>query len=221
MAEEEAPLVEALPLDFLAEKKEEEREVNFQAKVKSKDNEEVAAVSEEKTSPEEGWQEKKVLSQESQPLPNKNSPPPPFFDLTDLSAYEEETVISPLTEEIKILEKEEAKTIPSPPKRERKKEGPLIALIVFLFLLILPFLVFLGRAKIGIDSLKQAYQAAGTANFADVGQKAIAAKNHLLFCQRFAQKTAPVFKLILGSEGEASLEKYLKLGVDLASFLKI
>lgn len=47
-------------------------------------------------------------------------------------------------------------------------------------------------------------------------KKAMAAKNHLLFCQRFAQKTAPVFKLILGSEGEASLEKYLKLGVDLA-----
>ena len=40
-AEKEIPLVEALPLDFL-EKREEEREVNFQAKVKSKDNEEVA-----------------------------------------------------------------------------------------------------------------------------------------------------------------------------------
>ena len=217
VAEEEAPLVEALPLDFLVEKREEEREVNFQAEVKSKDNEEVAAISEEKTSPEEGWQEKKAPSPESQPLPNKNSPPPPFFDLTDLSAYEEEAVISPLTEEIKILENQEAaRTIP-PLKKGRKKEGPLIALIVFLFLLILPFLVFLGRAKIGIDSLKQAYQIVGVADFATAGEKAIAAKNHLLFCQRFAQKTAPVFKLILGSEGEASLEKYLKLGVDLVS----
>lgn len=205
-AEKEIPLVEALPLDFL-EKREEEREVNFQAKVKSKDNEEVAAVSEEKISPEE-----------SQPLPNKSSPPPPFFDLTDLSAYEEEEIIIPhLGEEIKILENQEAEPIPSSPKNGRKKEGPLIALVVFLFLLILPFLVFVGRAKIGIDSLKQAYQAVGAADFAAAGQKAMAAKSHLLFCQRFAQKTAPIFKLILGSEGEASLEKYLKLGVDLAS----
>ena len=121
-AEKEIPLVEALPLDFL-EKREEEREVNFQAKVKSKDNEEVAAVSEEKISPEE-----------SQPLPNKSSPPPPFFDLTDLSAYEEEEIIIPhLGEEIKILENQEAEPIPSSPKNGRKKEGRLLPWLFFYF----------------------------------------------------------------------------------------
>ena len=36
--------------------------------------------------------------------------------------------------------------------------------------------------------LKQAYQAVGAADSAAAGQKAMAAKSHLLFCQRFAQK---------------------------------
>lgn len=60
----------------MVEKKEEEREVNFQAKVKSKDNEEVAAVSEEKQVQKKAGKRRKHRAKKVSPYPTKIAPSP-------------------------------------------------------------------------------------------------------------------------------------------------
>ena len=216
--EAETPEFEISSQDLFPDKGKEEEKVNLPVDAESPAPDEIITAPQEKIILEENLQKKEISDKENRPLP-KNSPPPPFFDLTDLAAYEEQTMaISSLGEEIKFLEKKgEVKTASSPRKKGRKKEGLFTALIVSLAVLILPFLIFFGRAKIGMDFLEQAYQKINVSDFAGASQKATAAKNHFLFCQQFAQKTTPIFNLILGSEGSASLEKYLKLGFDLAS----
>ncbi|MBP8591086.1 DUF4012 domain-containing protein [Candidatus Shapirobacteria bacterium] len=215
MIDEGISPVKVSPLDFLAEKNGEEKKVSSSPEVKSRDVEK--KMPPEAYLPEKVFREEEESPRKSQAL-SQSSAPPPFFDLTDLSAYEEqESITSSSLEEIEILEKDKGRDTALAKKTGGGKEKLAVFLISFLFLLILPFLIFFSRIRVGMGFLEQVYQKVNVGDFAEANQRAMAAKSHLLFCQQFAQKTAPFLRLILGPEGEVSLEKYLKLGVDLAS----